>query len=574
LNHSRHTVLWSVFTHRESFQLLREVWPQLGEKERMELIKAVLKGPPREMYRAEISEEEWAGIRDRDVWERLCLLNEAGPPLQGDGANVLKRISDEHPNWELSGPRREGFVAWSERGSLGFRSAFTPDQIISMDWPTFRQTLTDLKNLNRGMADSLRQATLKNPKRIVGGLLLLARTNEAENDYVNAVLQASLNVSSAVARRMLMLLSVLESVVEVLHSSAFWLSDIAKKLPESDELKFLFGWTRIWTSSGHSSEQKDNRPREERIPLHEAINHTCGLLAEALLNRVWSRAPKGNDSIPEPLRPAFTSVAEADTKRARYAHVVLSAHLHPLFLVDPAWTKQYMLPWFDWDYVGAANMWDAYLANPQMSLGLYQLIGESFFGAFGKTELLSNKNNLARLLTAIAIDGTEELSSSDVRQALRNAGPEGRAAAGEWLFHRIRRDQPANPYVVEKIIRWLTAGAWPPDLGPEPKFALHLAGAAIYTGDLFPKAVQELRRFWTPVEHIGSLPYQIEQSGVSKAHPHATAQLLALIAPVHLPGYEAQSILSLLREIVTTDPSVAGQHNFIALKERCAMALV
>ena len=563
-----------MFTHRESFQLLREVWPQLSEKKRVELTEAVLKGPPREMYRADISDEEWASIRDRDVWERLCLLNEAGPPLQGEGANVLKRISDEHPDWELSGPRKEGFVAWSERGSLGFRSAFTPDQIISMDWPTFRRTLTDVKNLTRGMADSLRQASLKNPKRIVGGLLLLARTNEAENDYVNAVLQASLNVSLAVARRMLALLDVLESVVEVSPSAAFWLSEIAKKLPESDGFQFLSTWTRIWTISGHSSEQAENGPTDERISLHEAFNHTCGLLAEALLNRVWSRTPKVDDSIPEPLRSAFTSVAEADTKCARYAHVVLSAHLHPLFLVDPAWTKQYMLPWFDWDYVGAANMWDAYLANPQMSLGLYQLIGESFFRAFGKTELLSNKNNLASLMTAIAIDGTEELSSSDVRQALRNSGPEGRAAAAEWLFHRMRRDQPANPYVVEKIIHWLTASAWPPDLGPEPKFALHLAGAVIYAGDLFPKAVQELRRFWTPVEHIGSLPYQIEQSGVSKAHPSATVQLLALIAPVHLPGYEAQSILNLVREIETADPSVAGQHHFVALKERCAMALV
>ena len=62
--------LWSVETQRETMRLLVALAPQLAGEELATLERAILAGPPRDMYRPDIEEERWTRIRESGVWLR------------------------------------------------------------------------------------------------------------------------------------------------------------------------------------------------------------------------------------------------------------------------------------------------------------------------------------------------------------------------------------------------------------------------------------------------------------------------------------------------------------------------
>ena len=73
--------LWSVETRRESMRLLVALAPELCEDGLAMLKCAILAGPPRDMYRADIDEERWTRIQEREVWLRLEKIKQNGGRL-------------------------------------------------------------------------------------------------------------------------------------------------------------------------------------------------------------------------------------------------------------------------------------------------------------------------------------------------------------------------------------------------------------------------------------------------------------------------------------------------------------
>jgi hypothetical protein len=71
------TVLWGIDTRRELLQYLRSAGRSLSPAVGEQLTDKILEGPPREQFRAEISEEEFLEIRDRSVYLRLAKINRA-----------------------------------------------------------------------------------------------------------------------------------------------------------------------------------------------------------------------------------------------------------------------------------------------------------------------------------------------------------------------------------------------------------------------------------------------------------------------------------------------------------------
>ena len=70
--------LWSVGTWREASRLLDSLVPRLGDSELSRLEQAIAAGPPRNMFRPDLTDERWIEIRDWDIWRRLM----APPPRE------------------------------------------------------------------------------------------------------------------------------------------------------------------------------------------------------------------------------------------------------------------------------------------------------------------------------------------------------------------------------------------------------------------------------------------------------------------------------------------------------------
>ena len=62
-------------------RLLVTLGPQLDDDELARLERAILAGPTRDMYRADIEEERWTRIQESEVWLRLAKISQAGARL-------------------------------------------------------------------------------------------------------------------------------------------------------------------------------------------------------------------------------------------------------------------------------------------------------------------------------------------------------------------------------------------------------------------------------------------------------------------------------------------------------------
>ena len=109
--------LWSIETQRETMRLLVALAPRLDDDGLERLEGAILAGPPREMYRADIEEERWFRIQEKDIWLRLAKVNRAGAELNAVARERLEGLSARHPDWQIAENERDEFPTWTEAGS-------------------------------------------------------------------------------------------------------------------------------------------------------------------------------------------------------------------------------------------------------------------------------------------------------------------------------------------------------------------------------------------------------------------------------------------------------------------------
>ena len=109
--------LWSIETQRESIRLLVALAPRLRQIELSKLERAVLAGPPREMYKPHLEEERWAEIQGRDIWLRLAKLKEFGANLSSEARQRLDGLSERYPYWELAEDQSDEFPIWTQDSS-------------------------------------------------------------------------------------------------------------------------------------------------------------------------------------------------------------------------------------------------------------------------------------------------------------------------------------------------------------------------------------------------------------------------------------------------------------------------
>ena len=115
--------LWSVETKRETMRLLVGRGNRLSRVDRARVEAAILAGPPREMFRADLEPSEWTELGEGLVWLRLAKLKSAGANLSVATQARLDAISIANPQWQLANDERDEFVHWmSGTGDPDFSS--------------------------------------------------------------------------------------------------------------------------------------------------------------------------------------------------------------------------------------------------------------------------------------------------------------------------------------------------------------------------------------------------------------------------------------------------------------------
>ncbi|KJV05789.1 hypothetical protein [Methylocucumis oryzae] len=126
-----HWWFWSSATTREKFRLLASICPKLNRTALKILEQAILSGPPREMFRQEITDHEWQNINDRKVWLHLVKLESFNATLSKKLQAALNDLSTKYPRWKLEEGERSEFNIWFSTGR-GNRCDITRDELITL----------------------------------------------------------------------------------------------------------------------------------------------------------------------------------------------------------------------------------------------------------------------------------------------------------------------------------------------------------------------------------------------------------------------------------------------------------
>src|SRR5581483_10242157 len=108
--------VWSTYVYREKFRLLNAIWPSLADEEADRIVSCILDGPPRSMFRDDISQERFTEMTEREIWLHLAKLADWGRKLPANGAQTLRTLQEKHPEWQMAGEDRNEFVFWMEGG--------------------------------------------------------------------------------------------------------------------------------------------------------------------------------------------------------------------------------------------------------------------------------------------------------------------------------------------------------------------------------------------------------------------------------------------------------------------------
>lgn len=125
-------------------------------------------------------------------------------------------------------------------------------------------------------------------------------------------------------------------------------------------------------------------------PVIQAAYHPAGQLTDVALQWWLNSHPGDAQGLPAPLETLLTQLCDDPAPGWRSARVLLATHVVTLYRAAPSWTRQHLLPWFEWtthpDEV--AGLWRASLRAPRMHLPLLAELREPFLAAADRAEQL------------------------------------------------------------------------------------------------------------------------------------------------------------------------------------------
>ena len=556
--------LWSTATSRESIRLLVFLAPQLDLDPLRELERAILAGPPRQMFRSDIEPERWNQIRDRDIWLRLSKMVASGVSLGTDAQAHLVALERQNPDWQVAPDERDEFSTWLSTSNDSREIVATPREpselaafLQANQWP------------DPWHEDDWANRCESDIDVAAGALSALAEENFwPVNRWGEALRIWSRPTSSRHAwKRMAAVVATAppEQLLRLSHNISSWLRQIAGDF-EGQESLFLLLCDNLLALAYEGPDDT----ADAKDPVGRAINHPVGNVAWALLTYWYRGSLEGDQRLPTELRSRFSHLCDTQVAKFRHARVLLAAHLVNLFRVDQEWTVQFLLPLFDWSSTNseARGAWTGFLWSPR----LYRPLVEEFKQGFLDTathyaELGEFKSQYSSLLTFAALDPSDVFTRLELAEATRALPQDGLEEAAEALAHAIEGagDQRV-PYWKNRVKPYLRT-VWPKTQDTaSSSVAESFARVCIAAGEAFPEAMRVIQPYLQRVRYSDRLVQSIREARLDVEFPRQTLELLDRVVDEENP-WPTRELVDCLCAIRTAAPAVAEEHRFVRLRE-------
>lgn len=557
--------LWSEETRRETMRLLVSLAPQLDATMLTELEQAILSGPPRDLYRADIEPDAWNNIVDHDVWLRLAKIVQAGAMLSQTGQSWLDALTAQYL-WELAENESDEFPIWMEVGWVGDRDPWKPFTPIPRTRRGVLNYLLAHPVLEGSQQDDWRKLCSEMFQATAYALCKLAQQKnwpvERWRDALQAWAEEKLRDRSW--RFMApVVVGAPDDLVEALSRGIDWWLQAVAKTFEGHEDHFLTLAQRILQLDFDDDGDTDD-------PVFRAINHPVGHVTQALLDWWYRRELDDGQGLPESIKPIFTALCDTRVAKFRHGRVLLAAHALSLFRVDKAWSEQHLLPLLDWNRseTEAQTAWEGFLWSPRLYRPLMEAIKSALLDTVNHYSQLGKHNEqFAAFLTFAALDPGDTFTIAQLATAIRGLPADGLRESAQTLVRaqegagNQREDYWKNRVLPfwEKI--WPKSNAQALSTNAES-----LARLCIATGGEFPSAMAAVGNWLRVVQHPDYVIHRLQESGLSARFPEDALRLLFTILGDQ-PSWLPQELRQCLDAIGQAAPNLRQDHRFMRVDD-------
>ena len=337
--------LWDYQIMRETLRFLRKCGRHFTEEQLTNLIKAILKGPPRQLYRADLTNEKWYAQRDGRIILRLHKLKESGASLPDYAQETYDRIQAEL-NWELPGDHSEEFPIFMSSGSdaLELLDPGTLENFEEISIEQFIQWSNTqvgegffpwecgggwhqfVENDIQSAVRLLKDAAAKDSWSVPPWYTVLGFMERNNSD--TTVKELKREIANLLTNMPV------HHLVELALQAARWLESAWRQINKRTRKKL---WRKIWDASLQGEDPEDN------LDFDMTLNHASGILGIVLYEELTELIPNvaagQGPGFPEQVKPRFNLLTNNNHPSAKLARVRLAPMLFALYRISPEWTN-------------------------------------------------------------------------------------------------------------------------------------------------------------------------------------------------------------------------------------------
>jgi hypothetical protein len=561
-----------IFAHsceREVLRFFRKRGRILSKKATAQVCALILKGLDRAQYRP-MSDDEWERMNGREVWKRLVKLALGGAPLPSRAKAELEWLQAQY-GWTLSSINQDEFPVWHEEGGVDEEAALPIEELrhkTSRGLIAFITHPPDEPVARRrwGRYAAFGQLVKERPSKVVRVFLQLALSGECPSRFVSQVLGGFSGEELGHFHRShwrytgKALASLQDNcLAECAIDAARWLRSVTPDhvLAIGEEAWWAL-WDRLWSVS----QQMPRTGGEDEIDrwVGLAINHPAGVLAEALLAKLWSLELRTGSGIPNEFADRFDIMLSGETFAHQLARVILASRLPQLFQLDQHWAVAKLIPLM---HMGSKaetpGLWQGYLWAPRLWPDLLMAVKGPFLEALTHSSALGDEHGrqLRRLFTFACLEIPHSFNDQEVRSSLRALSADELAdvvwALGNHLEHAADRAEEQWTRRVRPFIDRY----WPQDNAHKsPAVSAAFSDLVLKTGNAFPSAVAATNNFLMAMRDSHMLLYKLHKdcSHLVETFPDA------VLEPLYLTTLDVDGSYYGLREVL--DCLLVAKPNF------------
>lgn len=556
--------LWSIYVYREKFRLLNRIWPNLGNREAEEVLARIVSGPPRSMFRDDLSDEEFRRIADREVWLHLSKLPTTERTLPKRGRRKLMELTARYPEWRIEDEDRCEFPMWIE-GGVGEAPVEKQDEFVNLADDEVIKRLGATPLSDDDLARWRHLAKVK-PTRACDLLAKMAGKNAWKGEIWRAALE-TFRIQKQTKLQWPTLASILardpDSLLKELRAPLAWcLKEVAEE-PQAESKPYFW---EVW--DGLQPHAFCDAPEDVTDAVTAALNTPSGHLTQALLDYVASARPQRASDLPDDVWRRLTLLLRGEGQSFKLARVLLASRLAWFYSLNPAWVEEHFLPYFDWNQSPEApGVWQGYLWSARITPELWPRIKPNLLAALRERHQLGRAaERICELFGMVCVNRPEWFTKEETRDALRSLDARGRAVVARVISERMEAAGAQSEALWNDLIGpWLDS-VWPKDLDMrDPDSSLNLAMAATYSGTSFKAAVDVIAPLLVPARHCSRLWQRLLDAGIPSREPQATLKLVGAIVDKGTPP--DPRLRDILNQIQAADPAAAQQPEFGCLTD-------